>query len=271
MVNPLIATDQGGASGDDYGVPENVTFTSGGDLTATFTFSATADDVDDDGESVKLTFGTLPDDVSAGTVDETVVSITDDDVPAVMVSFGAASYTVDESDDAGTLDVQENEVTVKVTLDADPEREVVIPLIATDQGGASGDDYGVPENVTFTSGGDLTATFTFSATADDVDDDGESVKLTFGTLPDDVSAGTVDETVVSITDDDVPAVMVSFGAASYTVDESDDAGTLDVQENEVTVKVTLDADPEREVVIPLIATDRAERPATTTTRGCRRT
>ena len=42
----------------------------------TFTFSATQDDVDDDGESVKLTFGTpLPARVSAGTVSESTVNI----------------------------------------------------------------------------------------------------------------------------------------------------------------------------------------------------
>ena len=41
--------------------------------------------MDDDGESVKLSFdSSLPDGVSAGTTDETTVSITDDDV---QVSF----------------------------------------------------------------------------------------------------------------------------------------------------------------------------------------
>ena len=150
---PLTATGQGGASTDDYGVPAEVTFNQG-ETTQTITFAAVADDEDDDGESVRLVFGTLPDGVARGVIIEATVDI--EDVPPVEVSFGAASYTVDESDDAGTLDVQENEVTVKVTLDADPEREVVIPLIATDQGGASGDDdySGVPEDVTFTSGGE---------------------------------------------------------------------------------------------------------------------
>ena len=45
------------------------------------TFTASSDSVDDDGESVKLTFGnTLPAGVSAGNTDEAVVTITDDDV-----------------------------------------------------------------------------------------------------------------------------------------------------------------------------------------------
>ena len=53
--------------------------------------------MDDDGESVKLGFGaSLPTGVSVGSTDETTVSITDDDVPSVNVSFEQASYTVAE-------------------------------------------------------------------------------------------------------------------------------------------------------------------------------
>ena len=63
---------------------------------------------DDDGESVKLTFGTLPAGVAEGTTKETVISITDDGDPAVTVSFGSATCTVLESDDAVTTDVTEN-------------------------------------------------------------------------------------------------------------------------------------------------------------------
>ena len=37
-----------------------------------------------------------------------------------------------------------------VTLDAAPEREVTIPIVKADQGGASEDDYsGVPASLTF--------------------------------------------------------------------------------------------------------------------------
>ena len=63
-------------------------------------------------------------------------------------------------------------------LNAEPERTVDIPLILTNQG-ASVDDYsGVPTSVTFGLT-DIEKTFTFTATQDSVDDDGESVKLTF--------------------------------------------------------------------------------------------
>ena len=108
-----------------------------------------------------------------------MVSITDDDVPAVTVSFGQGTYSVAEG---GT-------VTVRVTLSADPERSVSIPITTLDEGGASNSDYsGVPANVSFAPG-ETAKTITFSATQDTEDDDSESVKLGFGNLPTGVSEG----------------------------------------------------------------------------------
>ena len=262
VVIPIEKTNQGGATTADYsGVPQNVTFDSG-DTSESFTFTAETDTVDDDGESLKLSFGaTLPDGVTAGTPATSAVTITDDDVPSVTVSFGSAAYTVAESDDSGTTNVTENTVEVTVTLSADPERTVVIPIEKANQGGATTADYsGVPQNVTFDSG-DTSESFTFTAETDTVDDDGESVKLSFGaTLPDGVTAGTPATSTVTITDDDVPSVTVSFGSDDYTVAESDDSDTPDVTENTVEVTVTLSADPERTVVIPI---EKANQGATT--------
>ena len=119
---------------------------------------------------MKIEFGTLPTtpvNVSAGSTDQTVVNITDDDVPAVTVSYQNSTSTVREG----------NSVTVRVVLSADPERTVTIPIGKTNQGGASDSDYlGVPANVVFNSG-DTSKTFSVSATQDTVDDDDESVNL----------------------------------------------------------------------------------------------
>jgi hypothetical protein len=88
-------------------------------------------------------------------------------------------------------------VTVTVAME-DPEQTVTIPITATNEDGATNADYsGVPPTVTFDSG-DTSKTFTFTATQDTADDDGERVKLTFGALPSGVTAGTISETVVSI-------------------------------------------------------------------------
>ena len=229
---PINKTNQDGATSADYSVaPTSLTFNSG-DTEQTITFQAAADSVDDDGESVKLTFGTLPTGISEGTTKETVISITDDDVPSVTVSFEQATYSVAEG----------NSVTIKVKLSADPERSVAIPISRFPQGTTSPGDYsGVPSNVTFISG-DVEETITFTATQDTHDDDGDSVKLAFGSnLPDGMSEGTIDETVVSITDDDVPSVTVNFASATYTVAEG----------NSVTVKVTVNAAPERQITVPI--------------------
>ena len=235
LIIPLVATNENDASDSDYGgVPGSLTFTAE-DTEKTFTFAATQDADDDDGESVRLTFGTLPAGVNAdANKDAATVHITDDDVPAsVTVNFAQASYTVAEG----------SSVTVTVTLDDDPERQVVIPLTRTNEGGASDSDYsGVPASLTFASG-DTEKTFTFTANSDSADDDGERVKVGFGTLPAVATAGSTNEAVISITDDDVPSVVASFAQASYTVAEG----------SSVTVTVELDAAPEREVIIPLVA------------------
>ena len=182
VVIPIEKTDQGGATAADYsGVPGSVTFDSG-DTSMTFTFTAEADDVNDDGESVLAELRSEParrrNRRDAG---QSIVSITDDDVPAVTVQFGQSAYTVAEGSSR----------TVTVELSADPERTVVIPIVTTNQGGAAAADYsGVPQSVTFDSG-DTSMTFTFTAEADTVNDDGESVRLSFGaSLPPGVTAGT---------------------------------------------------------------------------------
>ena len=233
---PITRSNRGGASDGDYsGVPANVTFNSG-DTRETFTFAATQDTVDDDGESVRLGFGTPPTGVNTGTPSTSTVSITDDDDPSVTVRFGSATYTTAEGDG----------VTVTVELSDDPERSVTIPITRLNQNGASNADYsGVPASVRFNSG-DTSRTFTFSATDDTGDDDGESVRLSLGTLPAGVSAGTPSTSSVSITDNDDPPVTVSFGSATYTAAEG----------GNVTVTVTLDADPERSVTVPITRSNR---------------
>ena len=243
VVIPLTKVNQDGASGEDYsGVPASVTFDSG-DTEQTFSFTAATDSNNDDGESVRLAFGTtLPARVSAGTPARTTYSITDDDVPQVSVSFENASYAVAETDDPDTADEEEHKVAIKVSLSADPERTVTIPLIKAHQDGASVADYsGVPLGATFNSG-DTEYTFTLTATGDDIDDDGEKVKLTFGALPTGVSAGTNASAAVTITDDDTAGVTVT--PTSLSIDEGESGE----------YSVVLDSQPAGTVTIALSGT-----------------
>ena len=195
VVIPLVASGQDGAVSDDYRVPSSVTI-NGGEMSKTFEFMAMADDADDAGESVMIGFGTnLPSRVTKGTPKETRVTINQRSMQSgsgVTVQFGSDAYTVSEGSTA----------TITVTLSADPQSTVVIPITATNQDGATSDDYStIPSSVTFNSG-DTSNTITFSVTEDTEDELGESVLLAFGrSLPNGVSAGTPSQTTVSIRDD----------------------------------------------------------------------
>ena len=183
------------------------------------------------------------------------------DNPAVTVSFEQAAYTVAEG---GT-------VTVTVTLNADPERTVVIPIVATPQGGASSaDDYsGVPSSVTFSSGQTYTS-FPFMAAQDDVNDDGESVLLAFGMLPSRVSAGTTATTTVSITD--VQALVSNTGqggdqSATYTSDHGQAFTTGDnLPGYNITGVTIISEDPNNDdIALQICEVDRDGNPTTTCT------
>ena len=239
VVVPLTRTEQGGASVDDYsGVPANVTFNAG-ETEKSFTFTAIPDEVNDDGKSVELGFGSPPaDGVSAGYIVEAIVSITDDDVPSpVTVNFGASTYSV----------LERGAVQVVLTLDVDPERTVVIPLSRTDQGGASDADYrGVPTSVTFNAG-ETEKVLTFTATHNRVDDDGKSVKLGFDSPPaEGVIAGNISEAIVSIRDDDRVGITVtprvSSGSSSFDI-------ILDEGGSAKWFSVVLDSQPTEEVTV----------------------
>ena len=230
---PFSATLQGGATAADFDANNITAFQFGSDDTEMeFSYRTEPDTVADHGESVRLSFGTLPPGVTASGTTTTTITIIDDD-PAVEVEFASTTYSAAEGTSA----------TVTVTLSADPKRPLTIPITSTAQGSTTADDYTIfPTEVTFASG-QTSRTLELSALQDSTPDDGDSVKLGFGSdLPPGVTEGTDDETTVTIIDDD-PAVTVSFGAGAYSVDES---GTVDVT-------LTLSAAPQRPVTIPIIA------------------
>ena len=239
---PITVINQDGATDDDYNAPESITIEAG-ETSKSFVVTPEDDDVDDDGESLRIEFGDLPDNLSPGTTTETVVTIVDNDDPEVEVSFGQSAYDVAEGASQ----------TVTVNLSADPERMVVIPLTATNQDGATDADYSVPASVTFDSG-ETTKTITFTATQDAIDDDGEKVLLGFGaSLPDRVSASTTTPSAtVTILDDDARGVTVSptslpvveGATAEYTVVlDTEPTGNVAVTVNDPTDNTDVTANP----------------------------
>ena len=169
--------------GGDVSVsPSSLTFTSATWNTAQTVMVTAAQDTDavDDAQTVThaVASGSASEYFGA-TLDGLAVMVDDDEDPPVTVSFELGTYSVPEG----------GSVTVKVQLSADPQREVVVLLTTTNQGGASSGDYsGVPASVTFQRG-DTGQSFTFTAAQDTVVDGGESVKLGFGNLPAKLSVG----------------------------------------------------------------------------------
>ena len=229
IVIPITWVDEAGATPSDYfGVPGSISFSSGA-TQQSFTVTAVDDQDDDDNEWIRLGFGPLPAGVTSGTGNVAAVSIVDNDVPAVTVSYEQGTYTVAEG----------SSVTVKVKLSAAPERRVTIPITRVNQDGATTADYsGVPLTLTF-NGGDTEKEISFAAATDSDDDDGESVKLTFGTLPTRVSEGTTEATTVTITDDDEAGVTVSETALTVTEEDATGDGYT----------VVLDSQPAADVVV----------------------
>ena len=154
--------------------------------TATLSFNPTEDNLTEDDETVILTGSATG--LTAGTA---TLTITDNNT---LVTFGASSYTVPEG--AGA--------TVFVDLSTAPTAPVTILLTKEHLGGATGTDYsGVPPSVTFTTE-QTQRTFTVTATDDSVDDEGESLLLGFGPLPEGFAPGSPATARVILMDNDMP-------------------------------------------------------------------
>ena len=230
-----ITVRRGSAESMDYSVvglsSGNLSF-SAGDTSETFTIRTNAD-VDIDDETVNLSFGTLPSGVAAGATPSATVTIEDD----VAASFGLLSYSVGEGSDR----------TVAVVLSKARCRPLDIPITVTRDRAEIG-DYGV---VGLTSGnlrineGDASAEFTIQA-RQDVDNDDETVNLSFGTLPTIVVEGSTPGATVNIMDDE--DAVVGFEESSYTVSEG----------SNIDVKVELDGERSHRVLIPIEISDDAE-------------
>ena len=147
---------------------------------------------------------------------------------AVTAEFGAASYTAAEGGGA---------VTVTVTLSADPQRNVTIPIAAA---GADDGDYSrSAESASFDNGA-TTAAFAVTAVDDRVYDGGvETLTLSFSSLPSKVTAGTQATAVVSLLDNDIPAAssLVPAGVSAgngfrllFVTSDTRDARSTDIDD-----------------------------------------
>ncbi len=184
----------GARAGSDYTAASGtLTFPASSTSTQQIVVTITDDTADEEEEETfRLTLSNVQNASLAGggSTLQATGTIEDDDDPEVEVSFGLADYEVTEGDT----------VNVVVRLSRDPERDLTIDLDRTHHGGVTDADYtGVPSSVTF-GPGVTSRGFQFAATEDTVNDDGEAVELSFGSLPNRVSGS--GETTLAIQDND---------------------------------------------------------------------
>ena len=183
------------------GVPANVTFNAG-ETSKSFTVTAVEDTFDEPNETLTLAFGQLPAGYIVGTHAELVLTVVDDDHPIVSASFGRAAASVVEG---GTVEVT-------VTLTSEPEREVVLPIVATRGANLAADEYeGVPASVTVAAD-ETEARFTVTFADDAVEEGNETLTLDFGTRPERVTQGANPQLVLTVTDDDGPPAAPDVSA-----------------------------------------------------------
>ena len=155
-------------------MPDNVTFESV-DTEKSFTLTAIDDDVDDDGESVKLTFGSLPLGVSGGATTETIVTISDNDEPAPirmpMVTLKVTPSVIEEQGGS-----RASAAIVTASLDRLSAADTMV-TISTDPSAATW--FALSENKELTiPTGDSTSTGMVTITAMNGDDFGDYQVLT---------------------------------------------------------------------------------------------
>ena len=129
---------------------------------------------------------------------------------SVTASFVVEALTISED---GTS------ATVTVELNPDPDRSVTIPIVVALGDGASVDDYTLSATGLAFARGETSKSLTVTATDDSEDDDGESLELSFWTLPSGVRAGSRASATVTIADDDEATtgqtISISAGRDAY--------------------------------------------------------
>ena len=201
VIIPFTLTPAGGATTADFMAKSSyfrlVRFYAG-ETTEQIEIMAVDDTLDDDGESLTLCLGDLPEPyaVLPGKDCATIVIIDNDDPNSVKVSFGSRNYYASEDG---------NPAWPRIDVHPVPDREITIPITFTRGGGLSAADHStVTTSVTFGPGlygehgdGHLSDNRTYAsfpieiwATDDDWDDDGEYMDLAFGSLPPFVSQET---------------------------------------------------------------------------------
>ena len=200
MIIPFTVTPANGAKRSDFRASSSYSRQlrfDAGETTDRINVSARDDTVNDDGETLTLCLGDLPDPYAtlAGLDCATINIVDNDDPNSVQVSFSRDNYWASEDG---------NPAWPRIRVHPVPDREITIPITLTRGGGLSGADYRtVTTSVTFGPGlygvhgdGHFSDNRSYASypieiwAIDDMeDDDGEYMDLAFGEMPPFVSVG----------------------------------------------------------------------------------
>ena len=202
---PITMERMGEASSSDTihtSIPSSITFKPG-QTAQTFRVAARDDSIDDDGEWLQLSFGTLPERVTPGVEstcdygacahDTARVNLVDNDHPAITVSFEQSSYQLTATEDPPG--VTSDEAEIKVILSAAPERAINTPIHYRRVSGGGG--IQIVRGARFEAG-QTEAIITVRAYAPSKFEEGETHELSFGALPDRVSAGATATATITV-------------------------------------------------------------------------
>ena len=232
------------ADGADFMLSNSGSITiSSGANSATLTFTAVDDDIDEDTETLVLELGTLPSTHQSGSPSSVNITVTDNDTAGVSITKLAAGISVAEN--AGTD-------TYTVVLDSEPTHDVTVAITSGTPGAATlnktGGTKGAMQTLTFTpSNWDDVQTVTVEGVNDDIDNAGDqrTSVLTHAITSTDAKYNAIaDKTLtVTVTDHgDTAGVTITKLAAGISVAEN--AGTD-------TYTVVLDSEPTHDVTVAI--------------------
>ena len=213
MLILLTATPGGGADTGDYTVAPIAVVFNAGETSKDVTVTARDDSVDDDGESVELSFGRLPDGVSEGATARAVVQITDNDGNGIVLT--PTSLTVAEGGSS----------TYTVALDSPPTAGVGVTI-----SGHSGTDLGLNRtSLSFTTSNWNVGQSVTARASQDNDSDNDSATLTH-TASGGGYTGVTAALAVTVTDDDAKATGAPVISGSPEVGETLRADTSQIMD-----------------------------------------
>lgn len=229
-----------------------------GATAGTISVSITDDSIDENTETIaiRLTTSTLGSILSASSTH--VISVTDNDTADVTVSNQALSITESGIGDTATFTIQlatQPTSTVEISIASSSPNEFTLSSSSVQ---FTSSTWNVPQTITLT------------IVDDDIDEDEETVDLTFS-ITQETAIGYIDAeidiptTTVTVTDDDTRNISNSRagtnGSGRYELDESvaNDA----IEDNKFTIKLA--SEPTDDVIVTLVLTVSGQVTLTTST------